>query len=49
VDGFAGRNGALDGAEEADEFQMTIALPVAADHLAVEQLSAAKRVVAPWR
>ena len=38
VDGLAGRNGALDGAEEADEFLMTVALHVAADHLAVEHV-----------
>ena len=38
VDGLAGRNGALDGAEEADEFLMTSSTS-----------SAAKRAVVPWR
>jgi hypothetical protein len=49
VDGFALGDLALDGVEEADEFLVAMALHVAADHLAVETLSAANSVVVPLR
>src|SRR6266511_3826169 len=38
VDDLAGRDGALDGAQKADEFLVTVALHVAADHLALEHV-----------
>lgn len=39
----------LDGVEEADELLMPVALHVAADDGAVENIQAAKSVVVPWR
>jgi hypothetical protein len=38
VDDLAGRNGTLDGIEEAGELLMPVALHVAADHPAVEHV-----------
>ena len=42
VDHFAGRDGALDGVEETDEFLMAMALHVAADGRAVEHVERGK-------
>jgi hypothetical protein len=42
MDQLAGRDVALDGIEEADEFAVAVALPSST-------LSAANRVVVPWR
>jgi hypothetical protein len=47
VDHFAGRHGALDGIEKADEFLVGMALHARAVHDAVEGIEAANRVVVP--
>ena len=43
VDDLAGRDGTVDGIEEADELLMPVALHVAADHLAVEHVERGKQ------
>ncbi len=46
---LAGRYFRLDGVQEADELLMAVTLHVAPDHRPIEDISAAKSVVVPWR
>jgi hypothetical protein len=49
VDQLASPDLALDGIEETDKFAVAVALHAAADHRPSSTLSAANRVVVPWR
>lgn len=49
VDHLAGGHFGVDRVEKADELPMAVALHVVADDGAVKTLSAANRVVMPWR
>ena len=49
MDDFSGRDGALDGVEEANEFLVAMPSHAASDHGSSRMLSAANRVVVPLR
>ena len=49
VDQPTGRDLALDGIEEADEFAVAVALHAAADDRPVEHAEGGEQVVVPWR
>jgi hypothetical protein len=49
VDHLAGRDGPLDGCDEADELLMPMARHAAADDLAFEHAERGEQVVGPWR
>ena len=49
VDHLAGRHIGLDRVQEAHELLMAVALHVAADDVPSRTLSAANKVVVPWR
>ena len=49
VDHLAGRHGALDRIEEAEELLVPVALHALADEAAVEDIGAANNVVVPFR